>query len=410
MSQQQPSFFQVGKIVRTIANYAAYALGLSIIVGIAALLSAFAGPHVAAGCLAVIATISLVAFFRTLVLTRDLMNSVQALGDARNIVQFKMFTRFLFNSIVVGLIGFFWAVVCILVMLTPFFFHTSEVVYDFNTATFSTTVLASMAGEITLCIVGVVMGLFYVPHSYKAWKLVDDYFLILHDPWAREIGLLGTKKILDGHKVAFGTTFIVFGAIGYHIPAFALFIPTIAVCALIAGVKHIQGLYRVGTAFSRVSPPQLVPLYQVQAQAAPSGAYGQAGQPSTTPQPAYFRYQPSQSIYNQGAPVQRPAPPDPLASATGIERQIIQRNQAFLEILDSDSTSQQRQRQQITQAPSPPAAQVPARLTMAPPPPRIAPTAPGTAPGLPGRCKYCLAELPSNTGRCPGCGAALLPI
>nr|MDO8083988.1 hypothetical protein [Candidatus Sigynarchaeum springense] len=418
MSQQQPSFVQVSKLIRTIANYAAYALGLSIIVGIASLLSAFGGPYVAAGGFVIISTLSVIAFFRTLVLTRDLMDTVQALGDTRNIMQFKLFTRFLFNSIAVGLIGFFWAVICIIIMFTPAFFPGSESLYDYNTGTMSGTMLASMAGEITLCIVGIVMGLAYVPHSYKAWKLIDDYFVMLHDPWARDIGLLGTKKVLDGHRVAFGATFMTFGAMGYHVVAFAFFIPTIAICALVAGVKYIQGLYRISTAFTRIPMGQVLPLYQQPSQVSSGsvpGARLQPGQPSAAPQPAYFRYQPSQVLYNRDAAIQSSPPPDPLANATGIQREIILRNQAFLQVLDNDRPGQQRRQQSQAQAQSSTVspAIAPSRLTMAPPPPRANPLA-TTVGGLyssPGKCKYCMSELPSaNTGKCPGCGAALLSI
>ncbi len=416
MSQQPPSFSQIGKTVRNIANYAAYALGLSIIVGIAMLFSAFAGSYVALGAFLIIVTLSTIAFFRTMVLTRDLMDAVQALGDDRNIMQFKLFTRFLFNSMAVGLIGFFWAVICVLIMFTPAFFPASEAMYDYSTSTMSTTLMTSMAGEITLCIVGIVMGLAYAPHSYKAWKLIDDYFVMLHDPWARDIGLLGTKKVLDGHKVAFGATFMAFGAIGYHAAAFFFFIPTVAICALVAGVKYIQGLYRISTGLSRIPTGQLVPLYQPQqptTQASAPSTYRQPSQPSSPPQPGYFRYQPSQVLYNRGAAVQSSPPPDPLAGATGIQRQIIQRNQAFLQTLDDDAQSLQRQQQPQPPARSPtaPPATAPARLTMAPPPVRPTPsaTAPGGPSGTPLRCRYCFAELPSrNTGKCPGCGAALL--
>ncbi|MEX2758088.1 MAG: hypothetical protein Q6365_022125 [Candidatus Sigynarchaeota archaeon] len=414
MSQQQPSFLQIGKIVRAIANHAAYALGFSIIAGIASAFSVVSSPHVALAGFFVIATLCVIAFFRTLVLTRDLMSTIHVLGDDRNIMQFKLFTRFLFNSMAAGLIGFFWAVISVIIMFAPALFPTPA--FNWYIFPWPSPVMASMAGEIALCIVAIVFGLAYIPHSYKAWKLVDDYFVLLHDPWSRDIGLLGTKKILDGHKVAFATTFFTFGAIGYHAAAFIFFVPTIAICALVAGVKHIQGLYRVGTGFTRIPASALPPWYQQQPAMSPGrvpGTYLQPAQPSSAPQPAYFRYQPSQALYNRDAAIQGSPPPDPLANATGIQGQIIRRNQDFLHVLDSDSPGQQRWQQ--SQAQEQPAtaspAIAPSRLTMAPPPPRANPmvaAAGGTA-GSPGRCKYCMAELPStNTGKCPGCGAALL--
>ncbi len=182
MSQLQPSFARIGTLISNIANYAAYSLGLSIIIALASLLSVFAGPYVALGGFVLIVTLSIIAFFRILVLTRELMDAIQELGDSRNIMQFKLFTRFLFNSIIVDLIGFFLAVVCVLIMFTPFFFPSSGIVYDFNTGMISTTSLMSMVGEILLCTVGIIIGLAYIPHSYKAWKLIDDYFVILRDP------------------------------------------------------------------------------------------------------------------------------------------------------------------------------------------------------------------------------------
>jgi hypothetical protein len=275
-----------------------------------------------------------------------------------------------------------------------------------------------MAGEITLCAVGIVLGLAYGPHSYKAWKLIDDYYVMLHDPWARDIGLLGTKKILDGHKVAFVATFMAFGAIGYHIVAFAFFIPTVSVCALVAGVKYIQGLYRIGTGFTRIPMSQLQPLFQTQPTVTTSrgsNTYLQPSGPSSPPQPAYFRYQPSQTLYNRDAAIQNTPPPDPLANATGIQRQLIQRTQAFQQILDDDAPAQQRRQQQQSQAqaPSPPIvpAVAPASQPATLPPAYVTPAvaAPAATTGSPLRCKYCFAELPSvNTGKCPGCGAALL--
>ncbi len=420
MSQQQPSFSRIGTIIRNIANYAAYALGLTIIIAIASLFSAVAGPSFFLGCICLVCSLWIIAFVRIIGLTRELMDSFQALGDDRNIMQFKLFTRFLFNSIAVDLIGFFWAVVCVLIMLTPFFFPPSEPLYDYGTGTMSTTLSTSMAGEITLCIVGIVIGLAYTPHSYKAWKLVDDYFILLHDPWARDIALLGTKKVLDGHKVAFGATFMAFGAIGYHVAASAFFIPTVAVCALVAGVKYIQGLYRVGTGFTRIPTGQVQPLYQTQQTTGAtrgSSAYLQPSSTSSPPQPAYFRYQPSQVLYNRDAAVQNTPPPDPLANTTGIQRQLIQRTQAFQQILDDDVPGQQRRQQQQSQAhvPSPPngITPTPESPPATPPPAYVTPTvaAPAASTGSPGRCKYCFAELPSvNTGKCPGCGAALLSI
>ncbi len=402
MSQLQPSFARIGTIISNIANYTAYALGLSIIIALASLLSVFAGPYVALGGFVLIVTLSVIAFFRILVLTRELMDAIQGLGDSRNIIQFKLFTRFLFNSIVVDLIGFFWAVVCVLIMFTPFFFPSGMI---------STTSLMSMAGEILLCTVGIIIGLAYIPHSYKAWKLIDDYFVILRDPWARDIGLLGTKKILESHKVAFVATFMAFGAIGYQVAAFTFFIPTVAVCALVAGVKYIQGLYRVATGFTRIPTGQVQPLFQAQPTAANGRAstiYQQSNPSPSPPQPAYFRYQPSQTLYNQGVISQNSPPSDPLADTTGIQRQLVQRTQAFQHILTDDTPWQLRSQQQESQphAPSPTIVPVPVSILATPQPAYVTPA---TITGLPVRCKYCFAELPSiNTGKCPGCGAALL--
>jgi hypothetical protein len=407
---QQPTFSRIGSIIRAIANYAAYALGLSIIIGGISLIS----PYIAIGGIITIVILCNISLFRTLALTKDLMDAVHELGESRNVMQFKMFARFLFNSIAVGLIGFFWAVICVLIMFTPLFFPSTGSLFDYNTHTWSDAMMASMAGEITLCIVSIIIGIAYIPHSFKAWKLIDDYFVLLHDPWARDIGLLGTKKVLDGHKVALGTIFISFGAIGYQIAAFVFFIPTVAVFALVAGVKYIQGLYRVATAFNRIPSSQVQPLFQPQPSTSPGRGQNTNQQPGgqvTTPQPAYFRYQPSQVIYNRGMAAQASPPPDPVGNTTGIQRQIIQTNQAFNQILDSNVSGQQRgQQQSQPQVQSYPIVSPTTPVTPISTPAQVRITPAATA-GSSSRCKYCFADLPSgNTGKCPACGAALLSL
>jgi hypothetical protein len=367
---------------------------------------------VAVGGLIIIAAVCIIAFFRTVFLTRDLMDSVQALGDDRNIMQFKLFTRFLFNSIPVGIIGLFWVVICVIIMFTPAFYPVPGPLFDWTNLPWSTTEMASMAGEITLCIASIVLGFTYIPHSFKSWKLIDDYFVMLHDPWARDIGLLGTKKILEGHKMAFGTIFMVFGAIGYQGAAFYFFIPSIAVCALVAGVKYIQGLYRVGTGFNRIPTGQ---FQSQQAVARPPATSTQQASPSGAPQPAYFRYQPSQALYNPRAPAQSTPSLDPLASTTGIQHQILQRNQAFLQMLDDDVPGQQRGGQQQSQRQTSSQQNATAPVGSIPSPVQGFVTPAATSDvmtvGSPGKCKYCFAELPpGGTGKCPGCGAALLSL
>jgi hypothetical protein len=400
MSQQQPTFSSIGNSIRTLANYAAYTLGLIIIIGLVSTLSLIGSPYLAIGGLVIIIILVGLSCCRAFVLTRVLMDQFEAIGAGMNIHQFKLFSRFLFNSLAVVLIAFFWSLICTLIMLAPAFFPYPFYGYS------SPVINISMAGEITLCIVVLIMGFAYIPHAFKSWKAIDDYLVLLNDPWAKDIGLVGTKRILEGYKVALGCTILVFAAIGYHYVLVFFTIPSITVCALIAGGKHIQGLYRVGTAFTRIqasaSPVILTPAIQVQPVRTPQVPAFQPPSMSA-PQPAYLRYQTTQAMNNPGSvtPAQRAPPQDPLANTTSIQRQLLEHNQAFQQVIDEEAT---RRANHAPVTPIPPISYPQANQGTV-----QGRGMPVTGQGTPGRCKYCFTSLPSiNTSKCPACGAALL--
>jgi hypothetical protein len=402
MSQQQPTFASMGNSIRTLANYAAYTLGLIIIIGLASTLSLIGGFYFAIAGLVIIIILVVITCCRAFMLTLVLIPQFESIGNGMNIPQFKLFARFLFNSLAVALIAFFWALICTLIMLAPAFFP-----YSYYSLTLSTPVVnISMAGEITLCIVILIMGFAFMPHAFKSWKTIDDYFMLLNDPWAKDIGLVGTRRILDGYKVALGCTILVFAAIGYHYVLVYFTIPSIIVCVLIAGGKHIQGLYRVGTAFTRIptSAGSIMVTPHVQNQPVRTPQTPAYQPPSTSaPQPAYLRYQTTPAMNNPGSvtPAQRTPTQDPLANTTGIQRQILERNQAFHQAIDDETTlhASHAPVTPIRPASYPQAGQGMVQAT------RMPVTNQGTA----SRCKYCFTPLPSiNTTKCPACGAALL--
>nr|MDO8113563.1 hypothetical protein [Candidatus Sigynarchaeota archaeon] len=400
---QQPSFSKIGNLIRTIANYGAYTVGLGIIIGIASFFSAFAGIAVTIGGIVLIIVLVIIAFFRVLVLTKDVMNEFESMGNSRNITQFKMFSRYLFNSIAVALICFFWIIICTLIMFTPLFFYA---MYS------STYYLTSQAGEITLTIVGLVVGFSFMPHAYKSWKLIDDYFVMLHDPWSRDIGLIGTKKVLDSLKTGFFALFIGFGGFAGYTYPLAIVAPIIVLFTLIAGIIYIQGLYRIGTAFTRIPSTSAFATATTPTQVntrpttVPTGG-------GTTP-PSILRYQPSQVYYSQGmqaqqaavsAPVSRASPSPSLDQSNPLTRQILERNQAFQQIIDTDAHGQPTRTTPARQ----PDASTGATGTLTPSVQPLHADSAQSSQSSRARCKYCLADLPgTGLAKCPSCGAAIL--
>jgi hypothetical protein len=396
MASNQPSFAGIGRIITRIAKLENSAIIFAVIASLIFLGGMILTPVMIFAIWAdvVFAVLIIIVFIRIQLATRALMNALETIGSSNNIPQFSKFARFLFNAIAVGFVGFIWAIICAVIMATPYVFTATIPRYANN----PDAINASLAGEITLVIVSIIIGLAFIPHAYKAWKYIDDYFVILHDPWPREIGLAGVKKISDSCKVALVTTFMAVPALaGYTVAAYMLWFITINV--LVASGKYIQGLNRVGEAFVRV---QTIPLY---ATAAAQSIYRPpAGTTSPSPQtvpPPILRYQPSQTIYSG-----RPATPSPVP-VDSVTRDLLARSNAFIQIVNDDPAARRNRGASpqtmpaATLSPTPSSAPAPAATPNAAPQPRYTGK----------RCKYCLAELPANVpAKCPSCDGVLLDI
>lgn len=399
-----PNFTRIGKTFTRIAKYESIAIFFAIIVIMGFFLIGYMIDSMMVlliFCIGVLVPI-IILFIAVQLFTRDLIVAMETLGSSNNIPQFVRFSRFLYTSIVVGLIAFIWIILCTIIMVTPYFFafFISDQITTMN------TVYTSEVGEITLTIVTIVIGMVFIPHAYKSWKYIDDYFIILHDPWPRDVGILGVKKILDASKVALVTIFLAVPAIaGYMLVLIML--PFIVINVLVACGKYIQGLYRVGEAFIRV---QTMTLYM-------SSAYHPAdssqGRPVQTTPPSIIRYQPSQAFFNAGAGTTRaqsmpPQVSNPAMMADNtVTRDLLERSSVFRQMIRDDPSEASGQESSppgiLTNQVNTPRISAPANENASTPEPR---------PSFKGKkCKYCLADLPElPVARCPSCNGILLDI
>ncbi|HME52305.1 MAG TPA: hypothetical protein VKM55_08810 [Candidatus Lokiarchaeia archaeon] len=399
----QATFASMGSIITRIAKYENAAFPFAIIASLVILSGASLHSEAAVIVGIVIAAPLVIIFIQVQLFTRELMNAMETIGTGNNIPQFVMFARFLFNSIAVGFIAFFWAIICTIIMATPFLFTATLPWYPTNPDAIS----ASVAGEITISLVSIIIGFLYMPHAFKSWKFVDDYFVILHDPWPRDIGLAGVKKILDSYKAALVTTIFTIPALGgYYAVVWTL--PIIIITTLVACGKYIQGLYRVGAAFIRV---QTIPLYLTSnapaANRPVNTSHGTTQQ--VTPPPPILRYQPSQALYAGASSTQRqasrPATNPSLVADNDISRDLLVRSNVFLQTISQDPSAA---RVQAISTPNP--ATNAASTTPISSSTPVNPSSTATRSSYKGtRCKYCLAELPETIpAKCPSCNGVLL--